>query len=250
MSAVLKLNGITLPGSGYPKLQRFTGPQMPITAGLVGLYVLENNAEDSLYNYADVDEPLTVVGSPVVSSLGAVVSITNCFDTGILSASDMTVLSVARTKKAASSATGAMMVSNYGSSNPIGDSLCFAGGSTMAVYGGLTSATSQSSLSLSAETENDWGFFAGAYKANGEVIAYRGANGTFTAGSPVDSGTRSITTRTLRIGGHYNTGGSFASTATVGLVAIYHSLLTQSQIEDAYEYLRDVWGVKYGIDTL
>ena len=65
MSTVLRLTGVTLPGTGYPTLKSFLDvtPYLPVTSGLLGLYYLRDAGGRELHNYAG-GTPLIKVGNP------------------------------------------------------------------------------------------------------------------------------------------------------------------------------------------
>ena len=65
MSNVLRLTGVTLPGTGYPTLKSFLDvtPRLPVTAGLLGLYYLRDSGGREIQNYVFGGAPLIKVGS-------------------------------------------------------------------------------------------------------------------------------------------------------------------------------------------
>lgn len=249
MSTVIKLSDITLPGSGYPKLSLFKGvPELPEATGLIGLYLLKGTALNSLINEANDAAPLTVIGAPTVNSFGALLSKSHCFDTGLMSTTNMTFMAVAKPMLVSDSDNGNLIVSNYGAT-PAGDSMGFAAVNSLAAYAGLTSSVSASTIGVGAADVADWNFVAGVIDANGGSKCHWGRDGVLSASTLADSGTRQVnTTRTLRLGSNYSSG--FNGTANVALVAIFSAALNDAQIAANYNYLKATWAPIFGITTL
>lgn len=257
MTAVLKLSGVTLPGTGYPNIVSFLSAapsiDLPVKTGLVGLYILAGNEADSIYNHANSEIPLIKVGLPTINLFGASVSRDNCFNSQLVPTANMTFMAIAKPLKVAANADAALLISNFTTAGPSGDSLGFRGAtpSQSGVYGGLTpSGVSQSFNDISTANTANWNFFAGTIDANGAAKPFWGRDGSLVVGSPVDSGDRGVvTSRTLRIGGHYEPT-LFGGTASLAMAAIFQAKLSDADIQANYAYLRDVWAPSFSVMTL
>jgi len=251
MTTVLKLSDVTLPGNGYPKLRDFVVPDFPVKNGLVGLYRFGYSLEASCINHANSDLPLTVIGTPTINDFGCELSRNNCFDTGFTSTDELTVLAVAKPKKYDTNAVGALLVSNFTNADG-GDSLGFAASQNFRAWvSSASGSVTAGAISMASAVETDWNFFACVGSAGAESKPVWGRNATLTipAGNVVAD--RSvITSRTLRIGGHYSTV-EFAGTCEIALMAIFTNMaMADADITANYEYLRSVWAPAVGIETL
>lgn len=249
MTAVIKLNGITLPGTGYPKLSSFENISLSITAGLLGLYSFENTLTDSLRNYANADLPMTLVGTPTFNAGGVVCSIDNCFDTHIAQQTAFTFVAVAKPIKPSTNDVGAFLVSDFYSPTTGygGDGIGFRAGSiitgvpVLATFG-QNSATNYAASEVSVSTldVNNAAFFVGKGSVATGLISGIGSNGTLTMGANTALSARGTTGGTLLIGGHRRQTGTLfkGSTGPIYASAIYNRVLTSDEINMVYSELR------------
>lgn len=252
MTTALRLSGVTLPGSGYPKLVNFLTPQFPVDTDLVGLYVLGGNESQSLVNRADAELPLIKVGSPVINSLGAETNWNNCFDTQLMGGTAVTMIAIARLIKPASNDGRYLMISNYNSSPSDGDSLAFDYNSApvLTAYAERPDGDIDSvSIGTSSGTAGNWNIFAMRIKSTGEVKPWWSRNGTLSSATELAAETRGTGALPFRIGGHHNIG-SFQATGEIQLAAIFDGALSDAEIESNIAYLRTIYGPAVGMTTL
>lgn len=254
MSSVIALNDVVLPGSGYMHIADFVPLELPITAGLRGLYRFGTSLELSKRNLADPDAPLAPIGSPTINVLGASLSNSHCFDTGLVSTPDMTMISIAKMIQVTSTAAGAALVSSAVIDGVArGDTLAIFGTTTpdyrVRATGGYTSGWQNSDLITSGATAGNWNFFGARITSAAEVQSVYGRDGlALQSSTAVDPGDRSTYTgRTLRIGGAYAT---YSGSTEHLLTAIYDQALTVAQLQSILDYLRQEWAPAVGVTTL
>ncbi|MFD3249476.1 hypothetical protein [Rahnella aquatilis] len=249
MTTVIKLNGITLPGGGYPKLSSFESISLSITSGLLGLYSFEDTLSDSLRNYANADLPLTATGAPTFTAGGVVCNIDNCFDTGIAQQSAFTFVAIAKPIKPATNDAGAFLVSDFYSpaSGYGGDGIGFRNGSlisgvpVLATFGQNSASNyAASEVSVSAFDINNAAFFIGTGSVDTGLISGAGTNGSLTMGNNTALAARGTTGGTLLIGGHRRASGTLfkGNTGPIYASAIYNRVLTSDEINTVYSELR------------
>ena len=262
MSNVLRLTGVTLPGTGYPTLKSFLDPKpyLPVTTGLLGLYYLRDSLGGEVKNFAG-GANLVKVGAPQLLENGAVCGPTNYYDTGIQAQPLGTMLAIAIPTDAPTSLVNSSPVmSNYlpgvygngdllyfGTNfNQSGDVLG-AGFSSTARGADPTPGTTPVYVDATAPGTAPWPIF-GTFVGNGHAV------GRLKAGA-LEKGVRSGAdfTRpvapfgpTLRIGAAQSTGG-FQGESKVILVAYFNRILTDSEILQNLTYLRNEWGISMGI---
>jgi len=237
MTNVIKLRDITLPGSGYPKLINFLDVNLPVTAGLSGLYVFGGDEAKSLRNHANPALPLVKVGSPVINTVGATTSRFNCFGTGISGTAGVTFFAIAKLKLFATPSAGHLMISNFG--NPVdGDTLGLQSNS-LTVYGeGPDGTVNGVSVSLTSGVVDSWAIFAGRVKATGEEQSWWvNQAGAIVAATESGPSPRGSSTSTFRIGGHYGTG--FSGVNDMALASIFSAALSDEDVAANLQYLRD-----------
>lgn len=250
MSTVIKLNGITLPGTGYPKLSSFENISLSITNGLLGLYSFEDTITDSLRNYANADLPMTAVGTPTFTAGGVVCSIDNCFDTHIAQQTAFTFFAVAKPIKPATNDVGAFLISDFytPTTGYGGDALGFRAGSivtgvpVLATFGQNVAANFLAAeVSVNSLDINNAAFFVGRGSVADGLIAGYGSNGTLIMGNNAALATRSTTGGTLLIGGHRRATGTLfkGNTGPIYASAIYNRVLTSDEINTVYAELRE-----------
>lgn len=268
MSNVLRLTGVTLPGTGYPTLKSFLDvtPRLPVTAGLLGLYYLRDSGGRDTENYVAGGSPLVKVGSPTLLENGAICDPANYYSMGIVAQPAGTILAIAKPATAPTTfATSIPVVSGYnapanGSGN--GDVLwCgtnFSGagqvvGAAASTPGdGVTPQSSPAayqSVALPPEAPMAiFGTFTGApSRHQAGLLPSPGAalvKGAYAAGAPTFPRPAAPFGPPLRIGASPY---AFSGQSTVMLVAYFNRVLTDAEILQNLEYLRSVWGVEQGV---
>lgn len=255
MSTLIRLSGVTLPGTDYPKLLDFIPLALPVAAGLVGLYRFGSSIEESRRNFANPGEPLTVVGSPVIKPIGALLDNANCFNTSLKSTAAITILSVAKMMHVTSSIAGAALVTSQAQDGATvrGDDL-YINGTTVperrvSLSVGHETGSASVHCNVTGTIAGEWNFFAGRVNEAAEAqTGHARAGLPMTWSAQTDVGVRQVSaTRNLRIGGAY----FLHSGATEhALVAIFDRALTTSEVEQNLSYLRSIWAPAVGITTL
>ena len=268
MSNVLRLTGVTLPGTGYPTLKSFLDvtPRLPVTAGLLGLYYLRDAGGREIQNYVSGGAPLIKVGSPTLLENGAVCDPNNYYSMNMQARPQGTFLAIARPKSApASLVTSIPVVSGYnapanGSGN--GDVLwCGTNYSGVGqVIGAAASCpgdgvTPQSSpaayLAVSLPPTSPMAIFGtftgvpdrhtvGLLPSPGAALL----KGAYASGAPTFSRPATAFGPPLRIGASPY---GFTGQSTVMLVAYFNRVLSEAEIQLNLEYLRGEWGVQQGL---
>lgn len=262
MSNVLRLAGITLPGTGYPTLKSFLDPKpyLPVTAGLLGLYYLRDSLGGEVKNFAG-GQDLIKVGAPQLLENGAVCSPANYYDTGIQAHPLGTMLAIAIPTDAPTTLQNSSPVMSnylpgaYGNGDLLyfgtkfdqtGDVLASAFSST-ARGPDPTPGTTPVYLDATAPGTAPWPIF-GTFVGTGHAV------GRLKAGA-LEKNVRNSTdfTRpaapfgpTLRIGAAQSAGG-FQGASKVIVAAYFNRVLTDTEILQNLTYLRDDWGVAMGI---
>lgn len=268
MSNVLRLTGVTLPGTGYPTLKSFLDvtPRLPVTAGLLGLYYLRDSGGREIQNYISGGAPLIKVGSPALLENGAVCDPSNYYSMNMQARPQGTILAIAKPENApANFGASIPVVSGYnapasGSGN--GDVLwCgtnFSGagqvvGAAASCPGdGVTPQGSPAAyLNVSlppAAPMAIFGTFTGAPDRHmvGMLPNPGGAllKQAYASGAPTFSRPPAAFGPPLRIGASPY---SFTGQSTVMLVAYFNRVLTEAEIQQNLEYLRGEWGVQQGL---
>lgn len=265
MSNVLRLNGVTLPGTGYPTLKSFLDPKpyLPVTTGLLGLYYLRESPGGETTNFAGGPK-LTKVGAPQLLENGAVCSPGNYYDTGIQAHPLGTILAIAvPTSEPTSLLTSAPVMTNYTpGAYGNGDILYFgtkydqAGHVLSAAFSNTDGGTSPTPgspnttpvyLDATDPGTEPWAVF-GTFIGNGHAV------GRLKAGA-LDKVVRNSVpyTRpaapfgpTLRIGASPS-GAGFQGQSKVILAAYFNRILTDAEILKNLNYLRNEWGVMQGV---
>lgn len=254
MTNALRLSGVTLPGTGYPKKKNFVVPDFPVGTGLIGLYVIGGTESFSLINHANASLPMLKVGAPTVGDLGAATSQANCFDTQIAGSESLTVIVVAKPVLAATSATGYLPISNYMLVGGVstGDSLAFSnvsGTNKALAYIGKSGGVNGVDVSIAAADPAEWNGFAARFRSNGAAKLWWSSDGIISASSESATAVRSVQSRTLRVGGHYEDT-LFQGTGEVQMAAVFAAELSDSDVAANLEYLSTVYGPSIGVSTL
>ncbi|MCC2673283.1 MAG: hypothetical protein K0R58_230 [Ramlibacter sp.] len=255
MTNALRLDGVTLPGTGYPKKKNFVVPNFPVTSGLLGLFVIGGNQSLSLINHADSDAPALVVGSPTFNELGATLSQVNCLDTQLPSTSAMTIISVAKVILPAGAspfADSAMICSNFlGGGSNTGDSLSLrnATGAKVSALVQTSGGINASNQDISTGTAGQWNAFVGRYKSTGEAKAWWSHSGTVVSAAESAAATRVAISSALRIGGHYQPA-QYTGPIEVQMVAIFNQALADADVASNLAYLTATYGPAIGVSTL
>jgi len=241
-------DSVVLPGT-HINLLSFLNITLPNPAGLVGLYLIAGSVNTSLRNFADSTKPLSAIGSPTVSSFGAVLSASNYFDTGITTGADHTWTVVAKPVLASVSTQRACLVSNrrFTASTYRGDALSWEETNLLMNRFDKTAAASGQapSMSVVGAVTTAWNGFASIVGADGVA-----QTGWRKNGATVWSGLSSATTRTVYTGDTLRIGGSplnDAGSASIGLVALQNAILTQAQVDANMTYLSNLLSTNYGV---
>ena len=243
-TGVLK-HGVTLPsGPNYAAILAFLKLTLPVTTNLVGQYVFSGNATLSSVNIANPSAPLTVIGSPTVSALGAVCDVNNHFDTGLSETTAFSFLTICQQPNGA-----AMAVSNFLSGGtPTGSSLFFTNAVNPEVAVATTTTTTVTAASGTGAFGTDW--YQQCVRADAtsaDSVVQR--NNTLLSANSVSTGSRSLASRTLRIGGHYSPG-AFAGQIPILFAAIWSQKLIDADRNSVMAYLRTNLNTLAGITTL
>lgn len=256
MTNALRLSGVTLPGTAYPKKKNFIIPNLPVKTGLVGLYVLGGSSALSLVNHANPALPLAAVGLPTINALGAVCNYQNCFDTGIpgTSLNDLTVISVAKPVVTSSAASQAMIASNYNGAGEA-DSSCFLYASSVPRFSSLAGqvggTTLSSAIVISTYDNTKWNSFASRMTSAGKAKSWTQVSGAQTVGAESAAGSRSTVARNIRVGGHHSANASsFVGSVELQMVAIFAASLADAEIAQNLAYLNATYGPALGLSTL
>lgn len=267
MSTVLRLTGVTLPGTGYPTLKSFLDvtPYLPVTSGLLGLYYLRDAGGRELHNYAG-GTSLIKVGNPKLLENGAVCDANNYYDMGIQAQPKGTILAIAMPDSAPSNlVTSIPVVSGYnapasGSGN--GDVLWV--GTNYSSIGQMVGAgsstpgdgvTPQSSpaayhaVSLPATSPLAlFGTFTGAPERHSVGILPSAGAGllkqSYAAAAQTFSRPAAAFGPPLRIGASSY---GFTGASTVIMVAYFNRVLSDVELQKNLNYLRSEWGIAQAV---
>ncbi|VUC83286.1 Uncharacterised protein [Raoultella terrigena] len=255
-----KLGDVVIPGV-HPKKGHFMLPDLPVTAGLKGMYIQGGTAELSVRNRADNSAPLTKIGSPTISAeFGAVCSFGNCFDTGKVATKNQTHIVICKPVKptAATETQQAFMMGNYNYFGAPavyrGDGLAFlfAGES---IYGSFVENDGATPLNMvnyftAAYDASKWAAFVSLIDGDNNIARIGGRQG----GALAWQNSRALTNRTayadrtIRIGSHHAPAAYPAgANITMGLELIFEAALTQAQvaavIDSISAYLNAAWRI-------
>ena len=257
MPYITKLSGLTLPGSGYPNIADFAVPVLPVTSGLVGLYLLGGGKASLVTrNFAPGGSPATIVGLPTYNARSMILSQNNCLDTGLPETEAVTFLTVAKPiGSGGGSINSTIYVGNYrepAAAAGVGASIFSSGASPRVAvsHGSAPGTVVTNTFTLTGLVPDQAQVFGGICTgASGTQKAAWGRGGVLSFDTADVTTTRSLAARTLRVGGHYATDGSFTGTHEGYLAAIYNRGLSDSEFTQNYNYLRPFFGT-LGITTL
>ncbi|WP_337045547.1 hypothetical protein [Serratia bockelmannii] len=263
MSTVIRLNGVTLPGTGYLHISQFLEIFVSVTDGLKGMYSFSSDENKSLINYAG-GQNLVKHGNIIFTENGVKLSKDNYFDTGIMpSAAGFTHIAVAIPKKPSVIDNGCFLVSNYFKPGGTGTGGQATGYVLAAandprfrnyvqvnangwVYGNMGIGF------LSDSTPAVWGGVAsmGSGSAGGTKVVY-GYNNNLAIGNGGNVSAISIAGQgTKLIGGHRGPSTEFNDeTNYVQAVLIYDRALSDVELNQVYQDLRQ-YGAGRGIAGL
>ncbi|MFP7323745.1 hypothetical protein [Serratia marcescens] len=233
----------TMPGVGFPKASDFEtmALDVPVKLGLLGAYFTTEYTADALYNYADPTKPLKKIGSPQLDGPYAVCNAQNCFDTGIPSQNEMSVISIALRSDTAVSTGQGMVVSNYDGVG--GDSLRLTDTSVVAnawVTAGLTNAITP----IVNIPNTDFVIATGQFNPGRSVSGFYDPTAkNIVSKSSLGAG-RQVQSNTLLIGGHRGAG-QFTGWAHVSVVLVFNRLLTVDEYKSICLYLRFTFGPQF-----
>lgn len=265
MSNVLRLTGVTLPGTGYPTLKSFLDPKpyLPVTTGLLGLYYLRESPGGEMTNFAGGPK-LTKVGAPQLLQNGAVCSPFNYYDTGIQAQPLGTILAIAvPTTEPTSLISSAPVMTNYTPGDyGTGDILYFGttyqetGKNLVAAFSNTDGGNSPSPgspattpvyLPMVDPGSEPWAIF-GTFVGNGHAAGRLKAGVLEKAVRNSAAYTRPSAPfgPTLRIGASPSNR-AFQGSSTIILTAYFNRILTDAEILKNLNYLRNEWGVMQGV---
>lgn len=238
-----------LPGTGYKHISEFVVDDifadLPNKAGLVGAYFLSSQVGSPLVNYADLNKPLLKVGAPAVGSKYATTGTANFYDTQLPSTPVMTVLGISL--PGADSQNG-VLLANYSQSPISGDTLQYYLGHAKA-FGQMGSSIA-SADTVVPTTDLPAGVLAitGSVIKNASVksIAYDPTTDALVSSTASSAGRTVTTDRTLRIGTSYATT-QFTGGSSVSVVLVYNIELTDAQILANAQWLKNSFGVEWGL---
>lgn len=251
MTTLLKLKGVTLPGSGYPNVNDFVVPAFPNSGGLVGMYTFGSQLGMSLTNHVNSSLPLIPHGTVQTSVDGAVVSRPNYLDTQLPNTDSYSVISLCLPILATNFAGGQIILGNYksGDANQ-GESIGMSGknGAGVPAVGSFVTDGAndivQRYMDLPAGMVTTRHAGIGArISADGKAKMFVLDNGVLTAGAETAAQARiSHSARSMLIGGGYNTGGTnWTGQLTIKLLAVWNVALTDQQMYDNMAYLATIY---------
>ncbi|EIV2912406.1 hypothetical protein QZQ06_10420 [Serratia marcescens] len=263
MSTVIRLNGVTLPGTGYLHISQFLEIFVSVTDGLKGMYSFTESEEKSLINYAG-GQNLIKYGNPVFTPDGIKVSRQNYFDTGIMpSGNGFTHVIVAIPKKDIPVGEGVFIISNYfkpGGTGNGGENSAYAlteiGNARWRNYVQVNSAgVVYADMGVSALSDTEpaiWGGVTsiGSGSTGGNKVFY-GFNNNLAIGTAGNVSTINIAGQgTKLIGGHRGPADFFTLESNyVQAVLIYDRALSNDELNQVYHDLRQ-YGAGRGIAGL
>lgn len=238
-----------LPGTGYKHISEFVVDDifadLPNKAGLVGAYFLSSQVGSPLVNYADLNKPLLKVGAPAVGSKYATTGTANFYDTQLPSMPVMTVLGISL--PGADSQNG-VLLANYSQSPISGDTLQYYLGHAKA-FGQMGSSIA-SADTVVPTTDLPAGVLAitgGVIKnASVKAFAYDPVTNAMISSISTSAGRTVTTDRTLRLGTSYATT-QFTGGSNVSVVLVYNVELTDAQILANAQWLKNSFGVEWGL---
>ena len=256
------LLGVTVPNAdalGAPFRNDFTKPDIYGIDNCIGAYVFSGSQERSLINYADTTKPLTIIGKPTFDMRGATVSRGNCFNTGLLPTTGMTLAVLLENNTTLIQYGGAIIscltpAADAGTAFQRGDQLAVGvagdgavayfsdrGGSTQ-IYGlaaGLIMPPSTpAAIAISVDANN---------LADG-TIGKGGTNTNVTQRAGTGTNTRTLWTNPFLIGSNYDFGNAttqYSGKMRVKAVAIYNRAYSSSEINSIINSLR-TWAATVG----
>jgi hypothetical protein len=240
-------DSVVLPGT-HLNILSFLNITLPFPQGLVGLYLFGGSISTSLRNYADNTKPLTVLGTPTVSSFGMTMNATNYFDTGLNTGLDRTWTVVAKPKLAAVTGDRACLITNrrFTGGQFRGDAMQWLETNNLQNYFDMSAASSGSAaLSVAGANTSLWNGFAGIVGSDGVAQTGWRKSGATTWRTPTTA-----TTRTLYSGNNLLIGGSLSGetgSSDIGLVILQNAVLTQAQVDANMTYLSNLLSTSYGI---
>lgn len=244
-----------LPGSGYPNISSFTHPIPPNIAGLRGIYAFGRSLESSRANLISGGPSLEVVGSPVISELGASLSKTDYFDTTLPQTTDETFFVVAKARTPGNAANGSLLVGNYfaDGSTVSGDTLGFIFASSAPriaqVAQTAESATANANIVMTGADTEKFNIFAGRIDGHGNMAqVFRSVDGVITSSDELVLAGRALSSRSLLIGSNYSSI-NYNGPSDILLVAIGDAAMSAAQIAENIEFWRGYYA-GLGIDTL
>lgn len=240
-------SSVVLPGT-HMNILSFLNITLPNPQGLVGLYLFGGSVSTSLRNYADGTKPLTVLGSPTVSSFGMTMNATNYFDTGINTGLNRTWTVIAKPKLATVTGDRACLITNRRFTGGLfrGDAMQWLETNSLQNYFDKSAAASGSAvLSIAGANTSLWNGFAGIVGSDGVAQTGWRHGGTTTWRTPT-----APDTRTLYSGNNLLIGGSLSGetgSSDIGMVVLQNAVLTQAQVDANMTYLSNLLSTNYGV---
>jgi len=243
----MRLRGITLPGTGYPKLSDFSAPVMklPYAGNLIGAYFVGNGAGNRLANYANSSKPLTEIGTPYARTNFSRCDKNNCYDTGIIPTDKMTIFVVARANQTELSS---LAVSNYNSVDGDGIDISIQRLSAYGRVGTSSGQIIQGAVNANISALGGRNFISGLASWGGvgiSVAAYNNPATDLIQASSVYP-TRYIAQRSLLIGGNYSPA-SLTGEVDVSCVLIYNENVSPANQRFILAYLNNTFAPQWGL---
>jgi len=243
MTTLLKLKGVTLPGTGYPNVNDFLVPDFPNAAGLVGLYTFGTQLGMSLANHANNSLPLIPYGALATGVDGVVVSKGNYLDTQLPQDVDFTVIALCLPLLATSYLDGQLLFSNY--KNPDanqGESVVFSGNASVPSFGSFMNASNNvptpkvMALPSGMSATRHAGFGV-RVSSDGSTKAFVRDQGLVATGASQPIARMTPATRSMLIGPGPVVTNNWNASLTVKLLAVWSTALTDQQITENLSYL-------------
>ncbi|HGD3795629.1 TPA: hypothetical protein ACI4K3_004481 [Klebsiella pneumoniae] len=243
------MTNVVFPGTGYKNISEFIVEDifadLPNKSGLVGAYFLSSQVGSPLINYADLNKPLVKVGDPVVGSKHTATTTQNFYDTQLPSTAVMTAIGVML--PGANSQNG-VLLANYSQSPASGDTFQYYLGHAK-TFGqmGTSIASADTALPTTDFPDGVPAVVGGIIKnASVKAFAYDPTTDALVSSTATSAGRTVTTDRTIRLGTSYATT-QFTGGSSVSVVLLFNLELTDAQILANARWLKNTFGVQWGL---
>ena len=244
MTTLLKLKGVTLPGTGYPNVNDFLVPDFPHDTGLVGLYTFGSQIGMSMVNHANAALPPIPYGTISAGVDGVVVSKAGYIDTQLAQDDEYTVIALCLPILASSYVDGQLLFNNFKNGDAIlGESVVLCGHKTTGLpsfgtFLNTNPATTDKLMPLPAgmSTSRHAGFGV-RVNLDGSTKCFVRDQGVVSTGKSDALARQALSTRSMLIGPGYANSSSWNGNLTVKLLAVWSTPLTDQQITENLSYL-------------